>query len=169
MKIEYTVTLDDMVALYRQAAKDSPAIQRNRRINLWSGVVILLGLSLFEEYRHHRPYYWVVGALVAGAYYFFMKRFADSVGERNLRGIYAEGTHQGVIGKHALEISGDMLNDTTIVGCQSVQISSIDRVVETPSHYFIFLSAINAHAVPKAGVLGDAAGFMEQLRKGKGV
>jgi transglutaminase-like putative cysteine protease len=78
--------------------------------------------------------------------------------------MYKENAGRGMVGRQELEITETDLVTRSDKGSQSTRLSAIQGIVESPTHYFIYTSALGAYVVRKSVVEGDLPAFIAALR-----
>jgi hypothetical protein len=157
--IEYTNTVDDGVALTEHHARNSP----NARQQWWAGAIaavvvitILLrsdGASLWQHL--------VVAAFVLALYWPVYRWYF----RWNTRRLYREASGKGDFGRHRLTLGDAGILAENDLGRAELRYEALQRVVETPTHVFIFVGALSAHIVPRTRIVaGDLNAFLSDLR-----
>jgi hypothetical protein len=78
---------------------------------------------------------------------------------RERKNPFASGTHYLSAGEHGLVARGPD-------GEATIKWSAVDRVVTTPNHAFIYLSAVSAIVVPRRSVVsGNLDVFLHEVRQ----
>ena len=76
------------------------------------------------------------------------------------------GSTEGVLGNHELELNEQSLVERTSVNEMRHALSAIDKIEETAEYAFVFISAVQAHIIPKRRVAVDQADqFVSVLRQ----
>lgn len=164
MRLRYTLSLDDLVALNMYYSKRSPHMKRTLALTylLTVGFCFFALLLVVAYLRTQR---WFL-ALFNTLLYAFLVQYVLFGRKKRIRRLYAEGKNKGLIGPHELEITEQDLVERTQVGERHTQWSAIDGVSTTPGHTFIFLSALEAHVIPRTTILdGNYEDFVNEVKK----
>ena len=162
-QIEYTTSEMDLVAFSDYHVTHSPTLVRAFR---WvrfgfAGAFILFGLLTGGSVPGFLP--WLILAAVWIPLLPVINRRASR--RRALR-MYREGANPTLVGKHQLRAEPDALISKSEASESRVMWSAVQRVGSTPDHTFIYIGAVNAFVVPRAGVLGgDYDGFVAAVRR----
>jgi hypothetical protein len=85
---------------------------------------------------------------------------------QNSRRIIADGKNVGTIGWHRLVLEEQGLREESEAGSRYTTYASLERVVETDELVYVYLSAIDAHVIPRGRVSsGDLTAFVNALRE----
>jgi hypothetical protein len=168
MQIRYNVTIEDLVVFNRFHCRNSPAIKRSKWTSiLFVCVTIIIGslvIPLDDEVS--RPI--VIVAAVVFAVLFaviFNWRYLVAL-DRQARRIYREGNNKGAFGEHELEIDDDGLVERTEVNENRYAWRGVERIIETDSHAFIYISALLAHVIPRGSIVeGNFDAFIARTRQ----
>jgi hypothetical protein len=168
MKIQYNVTMKNLVDFNLYHVKHSKYFKvRFAMLMLLMpaimGAFVLTmlamgGLDLFSG---------VIAAFASVSWLFiypglFRKGLAKSVSR-----MFAEGKNSEVLTLHTLSIDNGKLIEETVHSKSELEMSSIERIVETPEYVFIYLSAVTAHVIPRKEIKDSRLldEFVAELRK----
>lgn len=168
MILRYNLTVEDMVALNRYHYAHSPTIRKTKLkyIILVSVLFIAASFLLPPKPGLTRPMI-VAGAVILAALFsmIFIYRYSASL-ERNVRRLFKEGTNKGIICEHEIEIDEHGLVEKTEFKETRQSWQGVERIVETQSHVFIYMSSMAAYVIPKESVAaGDPYQFVESAKQ----
>jgi len=153
MKLRYTVSMDDVLALNHFFYLHSSTIRRSRIMLVFGLPGVLMA---FEVYQGFRGGSWAPHAIMlvlcALLIPFLNWYFARSM-RRTAQRIYREHPTRGLIGEHELAVDEQGVSERTEIGEQMTRWAGVDRIETTPEHAFIFVGPAMAHVVPRATVL----------------
>lgn len=163
MKIEYTVDLDDLAEFTRFHYQSTTWTPRG---TIKGGATFLILLSLMFAATGDLNACTFAGILVASIAWTVLSRpIVLWLLRRKAKALYAPGKNKALVGRHSLEISEGALQQRSEGGSDEVHFGAIERVAESPTHVFIYVSALSAHVVPRNKVAqGDLEAFVAQLR-----
>ena len=168
MILKYHITVDDLVAFNRYHCALSPAIRKMKFTTIVLVAVLLIGGSFVMPLHENGSRLVVVASAVVFVVLFsvlFSNLLPASL-DRHARRLYKEGTNRGVLGEHELECDDRGLVERTEVNESRQSWQGVERIAETESHAFIYISAMMAHVIPKASVTsGDPGQFLTQARQ----
>ncbi len=76
------------------------------------------------------------------------------------------GSTEGVFGRHELELDEAYLTERTHVNEMRHALSALDRIEASEEHFFVYITSIQGHIIPKHRVVvGDADQFIQRLRE----
>lgn len=89
--------------------------------------------------------------------------------KREAKKLYSKGENKGFIGKHVMTLAPDELTETTEVNETKQKWSGVEKIVENDDYIFIYISALNAHIIPKRAFENesDVASFVETAKQYK--
>jgi hypothetical protein len=92
-------------------------------------------------------------------------KWFDFAVQRQTRKLLKEGDNNGIIGFHQLRCSDEYLTEITEVNESKHKLSAIKRIEETAEYAFIYITAMQAHVIPKKRIVsGDFGHFLTCLR-----
>lgn len=161
MLVKYDIAITDVVAFSRHVM-NSPTSKKNKR--RWIIVVIfLITGSLFIPLPEEIPRSMVVELTVAWSALFLLALFVagPAASDRYVRGVYKTGANRGTIGEHEIEIDEDGLVERTEVSETRQSWRGVERIDETETHAFFFVSPLMAYIIPKQSIItGDPVTFI---------
>lgn len=166
MRLRYEITLDDLLAFTLHVHQKSPTMRRTRFGVVFGLGVMLIGMCFVaSEIVGNLKVFWggVAGTIVfAGIYPRLYRRNVKRLSTR----LYAEGQNKGILGRHVAELRDNGLFDGTDFSERTVFWKGIERIESTPSHTFVYLSAMSAQVIPEHSVIeGDYYSFVEELQR----
>jgi len=153
IKLRYTVSMDDVLALNHFICLHSSTIRRSR-IMLVFGLPVFL--MVFEVYRGIRGGSWVLHVIMLVLCVLlipFLNWYFARGMKRTAQRIYREYPTKGLIGEHELSIDEAGVTERSEIGEQVTRWAGVDRIDTTPEHAFIFVGPAMAHVVPRATVV----------------
>ena len=166
MNIRYSVTLEDLIAFNRFHIQHSRQLVRQRRIAglalPLATILVAVVLAILRSDFRLLPFV----VLFVVLYVLFLRRAYGKGLEKKLRRLYAEGKNKGVLGEHSLHLQDDGISRQSDVGSTTVAFRGIEKIESTPTHTFIYISALSAIVIPKERVIeGDYSEFLMHLRR----
>jgi hypothetical protein len=161
MVIEYENTLDDIVAFNRYQIGASPAANphlriHRRRISVSDSVIALTAGGAVLWISHSWipalavvAFSAVVPGIVSPHVQKRFQRWLVKTREEQVRKMLAEGKNDSVLGWRRLSLSPETLDEESATGTRSVRYTALGRIVDTPDHVFVYLTALEAVVVPK--------------------
>jgi YcxB-like protein len=165
VEIEYRVEEGDILAFLDHHSEYSPAAREIRRRQTYGYAILFAIFGLVFWFFGETAL--AIAFLVLGPVWVaWWPARARQLARKQAAALYGEGRNPMFDGSHVLEIDEAGLV-CTAPGVQSrMPLTSVQRVVETPEHIFIYLGAIQALVVPRRSVTrGDAAAFSNELRR----
>jgi YcxB-like protein len=163
--LRYSTTIEDLVAFNRFHNLHSPRLIRQRRlVTVILPVAALIGVSVMailtrDLWSFLFPFLFII------FYGAFLRRAYGKAFDKKVRRLYSEGKNSAALGAHRLSIREDGLTSETEVSSSTISFKGIEKIESSPTHIFIYISAISAMVIPKAGVTeGDYEDFLAQLR-----
>ncbi len=165
--VKYHITVEDVVALHRHVM-NSPTTRKNKF--RWILVVmLLLAATLFiplPEEELIRPVVVAFAVVWGAAFLILVFVVGPALMDRHVRGVYKEGANKGTIGQHEIEIDENGLVERTEVNEARWTWGGIERIEESDTHAFIYVSSVMAHIIPKQSVFaGDPGTFIAKARE----
>jgi hypothetical protein len=155
MKVRYTVTLDDLVALNLYLNKKSGA-GRGAYLVTWLGLPIICALGAVQVLQlDHIPFAFFLGILALFWLLVFPFRYRAALA-RGVRAFVTNLGGRGIIGERSLIFSEELLvalSETVRTEVRWENMTSVDVVGE---YTYIFLTGITALVLPRHGFDSDA-------------
>jgi YcxB-like protein len=112
---------------------------------------------------HTFPIVMIVGATLWLLGY---RRLLPWLAQHNAKQMYKAGKNKALLGWHRLQIAGDGLRAEYESGSSESRFDVIERIAETGSHAYVYVSAISAYVIPKTAITyGNLPEFLENLRR----
>jgi hypothetical protein len=166
VEITYQLRESDLLALSDDFASRSPTARRLvRRASL--AVCLATGLLAFALWFFSGEAVGAAVVLLVGiiAAAFIPARFKKNQ-KSTTAAIYREGKNRALFLPMTLGIDRDTLTWSAASGAGYVRFEYVERVRQTASHLFIYLSVRNAYIVPRDGVIsGDLESFAWEVDK----
>ena len=157
--LEYELDQADLEAFFTHHASHAPYIlSRNRRMRwIWGVLFALLALA----YASWSPGVSVAFAIIGVALLVFYGRLNRWWYIRHNLRINA-GPDGPCLGAMRLELAGGQLLIEAPEGSSKLELSSIRRIDESDTHFFVYMGPVSAIIVPKLG--GQAEAFVQSVR-----
>jgi len=157
MQATYTVSRDDLAQLIDFQIRTSPTAKTQRFKVLLIGTVATLALPLLVLSQSEKPLLraavdiWPL--LIAPVFFaaFFLPYLRWKM-RRTATRFLDEGQNIGLYGECQLDVGVDSLTETRPSGVTVRNWDSIERVVSTPDHLFVFTSGLEAFVVPRRDI-----------------
>jgi hypothetical protein len=159
MTLTYTNTLDDLTALNRFVL-ETGGIRRGALPLRGFAALLVLGLS--TAISGGALYFLPIGLLAAALTYIGSPRaFARVMAEQSAELPIAKS----FLCQHTVTLSSAGLAEVTEYSNNFTSWVAMDRIVETPTHVFLFLAPAIAHIVPRSQVPAqDLDAFVQEAR-----
>ncbi len=160
MKLQFDVTIDDLIEFHRHFFSTSKSVRRQRRIVI--GTVTAISATTIVLTARSLPLNLRLAAAALFAVFFpLMLRLIHTKSlDRSVRSLLAESGTEGVVGRHTLVADESGLTEETSVNETRHAWSAVQRIDETDDYVFIFISSLQAHTIPRCRV---AAGDLDEL------
>ena len=163
--LRYSTTIEDLVAFNRFHNLHSPRLIRQRRlVTVLLPVAALIAVSVMailsrDLWSFFFPFLFII------FYIAFLRRAYGKAFDNKVRRLYSEGKNRAALGAHRLSIDEDGLTSETEVSSSTISFKGIEKIESSPTHTFIYMSAMSAMVIPKDSVTeGDYENFFAQLR-----
>lgn len=164
MNIRYTTDLDDIQAFLQYSIRNNPVVLRQRIVFALCFTSIFLFIGIHMARRDGSAIPLVIFAILGLMFLFLFWKYFGKVPQNRLRKLYPMNENKGLFCEHSLELTDSGVTETSPVGQQSTTFAGIHRVVNTPTHAFIFIGSNMAHVIPLKKLLeGDLNAFIAQL------
>jgi hypothetical protein len=172
MKLVYSLKLEDAVKFNQDHLESIPEMKRKLSImrNVWAFTpLVAISAIMFVEQATPSKTAIVISLVafcVSTPIYFLQPVFFRWSTSRQLRKIYSEPQNQALLGEHEMEIVGNELVERSGTTENRFQLKSIEKVLTSGDHTYVYTSGAQAHIVPKVRVTeGDYDAFVRKLRK----
>ncbi len=150
MQINYELTKQDYIDFnlyhisYSKTSRQALFIQR-----YITSLIFLLAPFVVARFTEIPLEYWLVTFAITYLLwvFFYPKYFKRVVGKRVSK-MVDEGKNVDLLGYRTVTIDAEGLHSKSDVSESTIKWSSVENVVETKEHIFIYVSAISAHIVP---------------------
>ncbi len=176
MKATYELTRDDLAAFIDYHQRSSPAARRQKIGSLGvalCALMILPGGILLTTDKPVLETAVDIWPLLLGPILFaifaipYMRWRTRHMSNRLL----SEGQNKEFYGRCELKVGADALTETRPSGSTIRNWTSVERVVATPSHLFVYTSGIEAYVVPRRAFSTESEfkAFVDKIAEHSGV
>ena len=166
--LRFSLGVDDFLAFQQFHVRNSPS-QRN--LLYFSAIVgLIVAIYLTSDVFARIPIWLSFILLILNLFFaiFVAKIVFHRLIRFYLRRMLSEGSQEGLLGLHELEIANGFLIERTAVNEHRHLLSKIDRIVESDEYVFVYISSLQAHVIPKRRIEhGDLYAFSQRLRDGQ--
>ena len=171
MSIEFEVSMDDILEFNLYHHQHSP---NSRRACLLLRVImfilmLLISLSFLIQtfVEESSAVYFLFWLILAVLWAVLFPRFYQRSIKKEVEKMYNEGKNKGIICKHRLSLTPDMIINTTDFGESKTYWSSVEKIASTDNHVFIYASAVMAFIIPKRAFSDESkyTEFIETARQ----
>ena len=156
MKVEYEVTLDDLVRFNLYHLSHSPFGRRQRSMIRYGPAIIFLTLGVIEYLLLGRSSILITGWVVALVFFLATPAWWDWEVKRRTVKFMGEGNNRGITGPCLLTISQDDLQVVSDNGGGNLKWSAIEKIVASGTHTYIYSSSLSAFMIPHKAFTNDA-------------
>jgi len=161
MKVSYELTRDDLAVFIEFHQRTSPAARKQKIGCLVIAFAVMMVFPVGILLTTDKPRLeiamniWplllgpILFAVIANPYIRFRTRQMSNR-------LLSEGQNNGFYGKCELHVGADGLTETRPSGSTTRNWSSVERIVTTPHHLFVYTSGIEAYVVPRRAFDSDA-------------
>lgn len=161
MILRYNVSIDDIVAFNAYHCDQSPTIRRQRFIVAGTIDLLVILPGIFYAKANNEPAILAFACLFAVIFTVLYWALFHRCLARTANRLISEGSTQGIVGPHELEITNSDLIERTEVNESKHSWKGLHRIVDTSDYLFIYVTALMAHVVPKQSVTaGDVDDFL---------
>jgi len=149
MKLQYELTNQDFIDFNINFIETSPVMRRSLLVKRFMFPVLLLASppTLSQVFNVSFPVMMALFAILAIVWaVFYLKWFKYRIA-RKAEKLIKTGKVPGVVGTHELFIEQGVISDKTSAGI--TQYERIEKVIESKTHLFIYVSQVMAYIVPK--------------------
>ena len=163
--LEYDNTIDDFAALSKLYIQATPGVAHRITLLRWLMPLVVLMLFWLLYLRHDSMIGLGIAAAFSVLWVLMWPSYVYLRNARRVRSVYRRGRNRGLLGKHRLTLKGYALEEVNEGGFSVRQTDTIERVLSSPEHVAIFVSAVSAFVVPVARVSeGNVSEFLAALR-----
>ncbi len=148
MNLEYQITKQDYIDFNIYHMTHSVTMKRSLFIQRFIFPIIFLVLPIFLIRITAIPlWYWFTTFIISSILWvvFYPKSLKKSV-KRKISKILEEGKNTGILGNHIFSFTEEGIVDKTEFS--ETKYSLIEKVVESETHIFIYVSAVMAYIIP---------------------
>lgn len=149
MKLQYELTNQDFIDFNLNFIDTSPIMKRSLLIQRFVFPILLvlspatLSDLIGVPFQILMTVFSVLALLWA---LFFLKWYKSRIARKSIK-LIASGKVPGVVGPHELFIEQGIISDKT--SANITRYEQIEKVIETRSHVFVYVSEVMAYIVPK--------------------
>jgi hypothetical protein len=165
VEIEYQLGEEDLLAFseYHLAHSPSDREVRRRQTYGYAGLFAVFGLifTLFGEAALAIAFL-VLGPLWIAYWPWRVKQ----IQRKQMLARYREGKNPTLEGPVVLGLDDEGLTCVNATSQSRMSFAAVQRVADTPDHFFVYLGAVQAMVIPRRRVSrGDADIFVQELRR----
>ncbi len=149
MKLQYELTSQDFIDFNINFIETSPVMKRSLLIQRIMFPILLLASPATLSNLFDVPFVVLMtlfGVLAILWLVFYLKWFKYRIARKSEK-LIASGKVPGVVGPHELFIEQGVISDKT--STDITRYEAIEKVVESRTHIFIYVSQVMAYIVPK--------------------
>ena len=171
MKLEYSVSLEDIVAFNNHHMESTPTLRRKlsvmRFVWAFAPLIGILLISSIEGMSSGKAMLVIaaVAIFISSPIYLLQPMFLRWLNTRQVRKVYSNPQNQALLGPREIKIVSNGLVEKTTSGQVETDASQVDRIETTKDYIFIYAGS-RIHIVSKKTVQsGDPEAFLSELRK----
>jgi YcxB-like protein len=165
VEIEYRVEEGDILAFLDHHSQHSAAAREIRRRQT-SGYAILVAIFILVRWFFGGMALAIAILVLGPVWVAWWPSRARRLARKQAAALYPKGPNQMFDGPHVLRIDDGGLVSIAPGAQSRTPFTSIQCVVDTEDHLFVYVGAIQAFVVPRRRVArGDVRAFAEQLRR----
>jgi len=155
MSIDFTVAEDDVVAFHLDHARgEHGPPSKGQRLTFALVACLLMSVALWSSYG----FLALVGGLVIGiGVFLFFPWMNASITEAKVRALHTGGANPTVLGSHRMAFTSDSIDVESSASRHSFNWSTIQSLVETERHLFVYVGPTRALIIPTNGTLHGAS------------
>lgn len=149
MKLQYELTSQDFIDFNINFIETSPVMRRSLLIKRIMFPILLLASPATLSNLFDVPFVILMsifGVLAILWFAFYLKWFKFRIARKSEK-LIASGKVPGVVGPHELFIDQGVISDKT--SADITRYETIEKVVESKTHIFIYVSQVMAYILPK--------------------
>ena len=149
MLVKYEVTKQDYIDFNLNFVDTSKVMKRSIFIKRFFYPVIFLAVASLLESVFSLPitFLLIVTAVLSVFWILFYVKWFKKLVVQKVEKLLKSGKVTGLIGKHELELGEGYLTDTTKESYTRYE--TVEKVITTETHIFIYVSQVMAYIVPK--------------------
>jgi hypothetical protein len=153
MEVEFTQTLEDVLALNQYYLAQSPALRSQQRKVQFVVALLLAGGWLLLSSVMPLTLWWAVGAgITLYVFVVFVLIYPRSVRRRSLRlaeRMYAEGRNASLLRRRRFTITPETITVATDISVSTYKWLAIEKIIIEQPYAYFFVGAVQAHVLPK--------------------
>jgi len=152
MHVEFERTLDDLIELNLFHMANSPSLQQQFRLRqvLIAFLIFSMLLSILFLINNELTLISIILALLGGGVMFIIYPYTyRALYKRRLRAMLSEGDNKPILGRQVVSISPEGLFSKTQAGESKINWPAVNKVVQSDTAVYLYISAANAIAIPK--------------------
>lgn len=169
MQIHYELNKKDYIDFNMNHFSISPTLKRTIFLQRYIFSIIYLIIPFVLTTVSDIPFgYW---ASIFGITYilwvvFYPRYFMKTV-QRNIEKLMNEGHTKSMLGEHSLTLTDEGVIEKNNSGETKTNWSSIEKIVQTDEHLYIYIDSIKAYIVPIKAFKGESEKqyFLNEIRK----
>jgi len=170
MKITYELELEDFFIFSNYLIKTSPLMHKIiRKGQLWwacSPLAAGLVLSILRGYSSERTLIIlsVLSMTISLPLFFLYKLYFIYQNKKHIKTLYKNDSYKNILGAHEMIISDDQLIEKSEGNENNIQWNSINKIITTADHTFIFTDDITAYVIAHKKITsGNTSQFNDKL------
>lgn len=150
MKIEYNVTLDDLLDFNMYHCTNSQTVKQSLFNQRYLTPVFFLAIPFLLNYFEGESLAFVLPPFIAMSvlWIVFYPRYFMRHIKKNVTKALSEGENKGIVGYHTLTITSEEIVETSKVRETKSRWSSVQKVISTGNNILIYTSAMGAIIIP---------------------
>jgi hypothetical protein len=150
MKIEYDITKDDFMSFNMHHLENSETTKKTLFKQRYIVPIIYLVMPFILIRVTFVPLiFWLIPSVAAIILWItFYPRYFMSFTRRNIEKLLKEGNNQNLFGPVSVSLEDEGIREISNQGESKAKWSSIEKIEETKTHIYIYLSAISAAIIP---------------------
>jgi len=172
MKLEYSISLEDVIAFNNHHMESTPSIRRKLSVMrfVWA-FAPLLAIWLISTVEGMDPgkAMWVIAAVaicVSSPIYILQPFFLRWLSKRQVAKSYSSEKARALLGEREIKIAGNALVEKTSEGEIQTGYDLINRIDVNDSYLFVYATNSRVHIIPKGSVRsGNFDEFQAELKK----
>lgn len=162
MRVDYEVTIDDLLAFNLYHFNHSPTMKRQVLLGqIIFSVMIIIGFGwiIYSNNVQGLPALIIagIGALFIALFVAIYPRSVRSSVRKRIKKLAEEGRNTGMIGKQTMILAPDQITVTTEAGTSTYKWTAINKIETTAEWVFIYNTAISAFTIPRRAFPSDDA------------
>ena len=165
MELEYQLEEEDLLAFSEYHLAHSPSNREVRRRQTYGYAVLFAVFGLIFLVFGEAAL--AIAFLVLGPLWIaYWPWRVKQIQRKQLLARYREGKNPVLEGPVVLGIDEDGLTSVNSMSQSRTSFAAVQRVADTPDHFFVYLGAVQAMVIPRRRVSrGDADIFVQELRR----